>query len=261
MNVFFPRKSGTGGSISAGIQAIIHLSILNKSMKNIPYVAIDRQHRGIKTELMAVVSDVFDSGQFILGDRVSEFEQHMAVLIGVRFAAGVNSGTDALVLALKALGVGPGDEVITVPNTFVSTVSSIVLAGAEPRFVDVRHDLNMDPDKLVEAVTERTRAIIPVHYGGCPCYHIMALKEIADDHDLLLIEDGAEALGSKIDNRMVGSFGHSAMFSFCQNKVITTGEGGVMVTDDEKTYKNLQLIHPSKLEHKPTDQHRDQFEF
>jgi len=189
------------------------------------------------------VVEVIKSGMnWAMGPKVKEFEKAISEYIGVKYAVTFNSGTSALHALLLAHEIGPGDEVIVPSFTFIATVNVALYVGARPVFADIEEEtLGLDPQDVSEKITNRTKAIIAVHYGGCPC-RIRELKEIAQDHKILLIEDAAEAFGAKIGDSKVGTFGDSAMFSFCQNKVITTGEGGVAVTNDEKVYERLKLI-------------------
>src|SRR5262245_40271611 len=138
-------------------------------MRQVPYVDLARQHAAMKSEILAAVAEVIDGAQFILGPVVERFEKAFAEFCAVSFAVGVNSGTDALILALRVADIWPGDEVITVPNSFVASAAAIALVGARPIFVDVREDYNLDPELLAKAKTSRTRAIIPVHLTGRPC--------------------------------------------------------------------------------------------
>src|SRR5436190_1895190 len=134
----------------------------------IPYIDLAGQHRPLREEILKAVGGVLDSGQFILGGEMELFEKEFAQLHAAKHAVSVNSGTDALVLALKCLGIGPGDEVITAPNSYLASASCIALAGATPKFADVRADMNIDPECVARAITQRTRAIIPVHLTGKP---------------------------------------------------------------------------------------------
>ncbi|MEE3259513.1 MAG: DegT/DnrJ/EryC1/StrS family aminotransferase [Candidatus Latescibacterota bacterium] len=178
----------------------------------IPYIDLARQHAPIKEELLAVVGAVIDEGQFVLGRQVAEFEGQFARLCGVSHAVGVNSGTDALILALRALGIGPGDEVIAAPNSFVVSAWSIAVAGARPVFVDVGDDYNMDPERLAAAITPRTKAVMPVHLTGHPCA-MGAILEIAAAKGVQVVEDCAQAVLAEYDGRRVGSFGAIGCFS------------------------------------------------
>jgi dTDP-4-amino-4,6-dideoxygalactose transaminase len=208
----------------------------------IPYVNIPGQHALIKAELLDAVGDVIDGGQFILGDEVSTFERRFARLCQTRFAVGVNSGTDALILALRALGIGPGDEVITVPNSFVSSTTCIVLAGARPVFVDVRDDYNIDPAQIESAITPRTKAILPVHLTGRPA-DMDPILETARTHRLFVVEDCAQAVLAEYRSQRVGSFGTIGCFSLHPLKTLNAcGDGGVLTTDDEALYERLRTL-------------------
>ncbi len=208
----------------------------------IPYVDIAAQHAAIKHELMAAVSDVLDSGQFILGQQVAEFEGRFAQLCGVRYAVGVNSGTDALVLALRALGIGPGDEVITAPNSFVASTGCIRLLGAKAILVDVGDDYNIDPAKITAAITPRTKAILPVHLTGRPCNMAQILR-VANDQGMHVIEDCAQAVLAEYKGRRVGSFGTIGCFSLHPLKTLNAcGDGGILTTDDPELYERLKVM-------------------
>jgi len=199
---------------------------------HIPYVNIAAQHVAIKTELMDAVGRVIDGGQFILGDEVAKFEQRFADLCGVRYAVGVNSGTDALILALKAVGVGPGDEVITVPNSFVASAGCIAILGARPVFIDVGEDFNMNPVLIEQAITSRTRAVLPVHLTGRPA-DMDPILDISRRNSLYVIEDCAQAVAAEYKGKRVGSFGTIGCFSLHPLKTLNAcGDGGVLTTDD-----------------------------
>ncbi|MEQ1730167.1 MAG: aminotransferase class I/II-fold pyridoxal phosphate-dependent enzyme, partial [Vicinamibacterales bacterium] len=156
----------------------------------VPYVDIARQHAPLKAELLEAIGRVIDHGTFVLGPEVEQFERALAGLAHTTHAVGLNSGTDALVLGLRALGIGPGDEVITAPNSFVASASAIALTGATPVFADVGDDYLLDPDAVEAAVTSRTRAILPVHLTGRPC-DMTRLSAIAARHGLVMVEDCA----------------------------------------------------------------------
>jgi dTDP-4-amino-4,6-dideoxygalactose transaminase len=208
----------------------------------IPYVNLAAQHRALKGELLAAVGRVMDRGQFILGEEVAEFEGRFADLCGTRCAVGLNSGTDALILGLKVLGIGPGDEVITVPNSFVATTAAVMLVGATPVFVDVGADYNLDPDLLEQAVTPRTRAILPVHLTGRPAAmdHIL---EVAEAHNLAVVEDAAQAVGAELGGRRVGSFGRVGCFSLHPLKTLNAcGDGGVVTTEDPELAEEVKVL-------------------
>ena len=190
------------------------------------------------------VTDVITRGSYwATGPEIKEFEKKVAEYVGRKYAVAFNSGTSALHAVLLAYGIGQGDEVIVPSFTFISTANAPLFVGAKPVFAEIEdRTYSLDPEDVKERITSKTKAIMPIHYGGSPCMYIKELKEIAEDNDLLLIEDAAESLGAKIGNEKVGSFGDAAMFSFCQNKVITTGEGGVIVTDSKEIYEKLKLI-------------------
>jgi len=189
------------------------------------------------------VNDAIRSGMnWAAGPLISEFEQKIAEYIGSRYCLTFNSGTSALHAALLAHGIKPNDEVIVPSFTFIATANAPQFVGAKPVFADIERDtFGLSPERVQERISKKTRAILPVHYGGCPC-KIKELREIADDHGILLIEDVAEAFGADIDGKMIGTFGDSAMMSFCQNKIITTGESGAMVTDSRDLYEKMKLI-------------------
>lgn len=194
-------------------------------------------------EDVRLVDDAIRSGmQWAAGPKIAKFEQGITEFIGSEYCLAFNSGTSALHAALIAYGIGKGDEVIVPSFTFIATANAPQFVGARPVFADIEErTFGLDPDDVLEKITKKTRAIIPVHYGGCPC-NITALRDIAEDHNIILIEDAAEAFGAKIGDRNVGTFGDSGMFSFCQNKIITTGEGGAMVTDSRNLYEKMKLI-------------------
>jgi perosamine synthetase len=189
------------------------------------------------------VKEVISSGMnWATGPKVEEFERLIAEFTGVSHAVTFNSGTSALHAAMMAHGITKGDEVIVPSFTFIATSNAPLFVGATTVFADVEEETyGLDPADVLEKITEKTRAIMPVHVGGCPC-KIRELREIAEDHDLLLIEDAAESLGARTGGEKVGTFGESAMFSFCGPKVITTGEGGVIVTDSVDLAERLKLL-------------------
>jgi len=177
-----------------------------------------------------------------VGANVTQFENELAAYIGTKYCLTFNSGTSALHAGLIAHGIGSGDEVIVPSFTFIATANVPKFVGAKPVFADIEEStLGLSPESVIESITPKTKAIIPVHYGGCPC-QIGELREIADDHNLVLIEDAAEAFGASVDSKMVGSYGDSSMLSFCQNKVITTGEGGALVTDSRDLFEKVKLV-------------------
>ena len=180
----------------------------------IPYVDLKSQYQSIKPEIDAAVQRVLDSTQFILGDEVAAFEREFAAYCGGRDAVALNSGTSALHLALLAADIGPGDEVITVPFTFVATAAAIIYSGAKPVFVDIDPDTYcMAPDQIARAITPRTKAIMPGHLYGHPAA-MDSILDIATKRGLVVIEDAAQAHGAEYKGRRCGSMGHMAGFSF-----------------------------------------------
>jgi dTDP-4-amino-4,6-dideoxygalactose transaminase len=209
----------------------------------IPYADLQAQYRSIKAEIDAAVLRVLDSAQFILGEEVAAFEREFAAYVGTREAVGLNSGTSALHVALLAAGVGPGDEVITVPYTFVATAAAIVYAGATPVFVDVDPvTCCMAPDWIERVITPRTKAIMPVHLYGHPA-DMDPILEIAARHGLVVIEDAAQAHGARYKDRPCGSMGELAGFSFYPGKNLGAyGEGGAAVTSDPALATRMRLL-------------------
>ncbi|MBL1217233.1 MAG: DegT/DnrJ/EryC1/StrS family aminotransferase [Planctomycetes bacterium] len=186
-----------------------------------------------QAEIEAVVK-VLKSGRLSIGPVQEQFEEEVADAVGARHAVAVSSGTAGLHLALLALGIGPGDEVITTPFSFIASANAILYVGAKPVFVDIHPGtLNLDPAKVERAVTDRTRAILAVEAFGNPAM-MSQLAGLAAKHEIPLIEDACEGLGGSFGGRQIGSFGRVAVFGFYPNKQITTGEGGMIVTDDER---------------------------
>jgi len=176
------------------------------------------------------------------GSEIVQLEKELASYVGTKYALTFNSGTSALHADLIANNIKDG-EVIVPSFSFISTANSVLLAGAKPVFAEIEDETyGLSSEDAKERITSKTKAIIPVHYAGGPCKDIKALKEIAEDHKLILIEDAAESLGSTLDNKNVGTFGDSSMFSFCQNKIISGGEGGVILTNSKEIYEKLKLI-------------------
>lgn len=201
------------------------------------------------------IKKLFETCQFVLGSEVERFEAEFAALCGTPFAVGLNSGTDAIFLALKALGVGPGDEVITVPNSFVATAGAIIAAGAKPVFVDVASDYNIDVNQIEPAITSRTKAVVPVHLTGnmADMPEIMA---IAQKHHLVVLEDAAQAVMASISGEPAGSFGDAGCFSLHPLKNLNVcGDGGVLTTRSEVLYRNIKLLRNHGLKN------RDEIDF
>jgi dTDP-4-amino-4,6-dideoxygalactose transaminase len=221
----------------------------------IPFVDLKSQYRSIKTEIARAIHQVLDESQYILGPAVSAFERDFAAFCTTREAIGVNSGTSALHLALLAAGVRAGDEVITVPFTFVATVAAIEYAGARPVLVDVEPDYwTMDPAKLAAAITPRTKAIVPVHLYGQPA-DMDPILAIAQQHGIPVIEDACQSHGSEYHGRRCGSMGQIGCFSFYPGKNLGAyGEGGAVVTNDPEVATRIRLLRAwgeeTRYEHK-----------
>ncbi len=200
---------------------------------SVPLLDLKPQYLALKPELDAAVAEVITSQYFILGLTVEKFEQNSADYCNTKHAIGVSSGTDALIVALMAMGIGEGDEVITTPYTFFGTVGSIIRLGATPVFVDIEPDtFNIDVSQVEAVLTDKTRAIIPVHLFG-QMADMRAINRLARDHDLLVIEDAAQAIGSKQHGHPACSFGHMGCLSFFPTKNLGGfGDGGMVVTDD-----------------------------
>ncbi len=217
---------------------------------SVPMVDLKVQYDAMKDEIDAAVLGVVRSTSFILGSQGRSLEQSIAAYHGVRYAVGVASGTDALHLALRAAGVGPGDEVITTPFTFIATAEAVSYVGAVPVFVDIREDtFNIDVTKIAQRITKRTKAILPVHLYGHPA-DMGPLMEIARNHGLRVIEDCAQSFGAEYRGRRTGSFGDLGCFSFFPSKNLGCfGDGGMVVTDDAKLAERLQSLrnHGSKV--------------
>lgn len=232
--------------------------------KNIPILDLSPEIDALWDELMAAVTGVMRSGQFIGGPEVEAFEAEVASYLGVKHAIGVNSGTDALIIGLRSLGVGPGDEVITTPFSFFATAEAISTVGATPVFVDIDEDsFNLDPAGIAPAITQRTKAILPVHLYGRPA-PMRQIMELADQHGLMVLEDCAQSFGARYQGRHTGAIGHLGAFSFYPTKNLGAfGDGGLITTNDDdvaelarmlgahgskKRYHNVMLGYNSRLD-------------
>ena len=192
---------------------------------------------------LEAVNDVLTSGMYwSSGSKVSDFENLIKDYLGVKYCVTFNSGGSALHALMLAYGYQLGDEIIVPSFTFLGTAYAPLYVGAKPIFADIEPDTyGLDPEDVKEKITSRTKAILPIHYGGAPC-KIEALREIASDHDLVFLEDAAEAFGAKEGGKLLGTFGDSSIFSFCQNKVFTTAEGGCIVTDNDELWRRLGYL-------------------
>ena len=209
----------------------------------IPVLNLKAQFASIQAEILSEVTEVLESGQYVLGPKVMAFEEAFAAFCGVRHAVGTNSGTSALHLALVAAGIGPGDEVITTPMTFMATTAAILYSGATPVFVDIDPEsCNMDPAKIEAAVTPRTKAILPVHLYG-QMADMPRICAVADKYGLLVIEDAAQAHGAEWNGQRAGSWGRMACFSFYPGKNLgACGEAGAVVTSDDALAARLRSM-------------------
>lgn len=205
----------------------------------VPYTDLASEAGSLQGPLTEAFQRVLGSGRYILGPELAAFESEFAAYCGVRHAVGTSSGTDALIVTLRALGLPPESEVITVSNSFVATAAAIVLAGARPVFADIAEDGNMDPVSMEAAITPRTRAVVPVHLAGRPA-RMREILRIAERHGLLVVEDAAQSVGARLDGQRVGSFGHAACFSLNPLKnLYAYGDGGVVTTDDAALARNI----------------------
>jgi dTDP-4-amino-4,6-dideoxygalactose transaminase len=201
---------------------------------NIPFFDYRRQLKTINREVDNAIKRVLFSGQLILGNEGKIFENNFAEYIGVSYAIGVNSGTDAIKIALKAIDIQPTDEIITVANTAVPTISAIRECGAIPKFIDIKPDFNINEDKIEQAITKKTKAILPVHLFGNPC-NILAISKIAKKYQLKVIEDCAQAHGATYGGKKVGSFGDLGCFSFYPTKNLGAyGDAGMITTSNKQ---------------------------
>ena len=209
----------------------------------VPLLDLKAQYKPLKQEIMKAIEELCDSQYFILGKRVEDFEKKVAEYCGCKYAVGVTSGSDALLIALMVEGIGAGDEVITTPFSFFATVGAIARVGAKPVFVDIKEDdFNINPDLIEAKITKKTKAIIPVHlYGQMAAMDkIMA---IAKKHSLIVIEDGAQAIGSEYQNKKAGSFGDYGCFSFYPSKNLGAfGDAGIVTTNSQEKYELLKIF-------------------
>jgi dTDP-4-amino-4,6-dideoxygalactose transaminase len=208
----------------------------------IPFVDLGAQYAEEREELLGIIDRTLAAGQYIGGQVVENLEQDLAALCGVKHAVALNSGTDALILGMTALGIGPGDEVITPPNSFVASAAAIIHLGARPVFVDVVDDQNLDPSKIESAITQRTKAIMPVHLTG-RIADMDPIMEIARRRGLKVVEDAAQAVGSRYRGRVSGSFGDIGCFSAHPLKNLNAcGDSGFLTTNEDRVADAVRLL-------------------
>jgi dTDP-4-amino-4,6-dideoxygalactose transaminase len=212
-------------------------------VKPVPFLDLSSQYKQLESEWFELIHATGTSGAFVLGPNVTEFEKEFASYIGAKHAIGCANGTDALVLSLRALGVGPGDEVIVPPFTFFATAEVVTIVGATPVFVDIEADsYNIDPQQIRSAITPKTKAIIPVHLYGCPA-KMEEIAAIAREHKLAVVEDCAQAFGATANGRRVGGIGDTGTFSFYPTKVLGCyGDGGMVTTNRDDVAEHLRRL-------------------
>jgi dTDP-4-amino-4,6-dideoxygalactose transaminase len=207
----------------------------------VPYTDFPAQNAGVRDELRGAFDEVLDSGHYIQGPNVAAFEREFAEFCDAPYATGVANGTCSLHLVLRSMGVGPGDEVITAPNSFFASAAAISLVGAKIVFADVNEDSNIDPDAIEAAITDRTKAIMPVHLTGRPV-DMVRIQAIADAHGLGILEDAAQAVGSSFRGQKVGSWGTAASFSLHPLKSLHAfGDAGILTARDERIIQDVAL--------------------
>ena len=209
----------------------------------IPILDLTAQYHSLKADMDAAITRVLESGIFIMGPNVDAFEKEVGEYLGARHAISLNSGTDALHLAFRALGIGPGDEVITTPFTFVATTEAIGIVGATPVFIDIDpRTFNIDPALIERAITKRTKAILPIHLYGAPA-EMIEIERIAKQHGLAVVEDCAQAIGADIGGRKLGTIGDVGCFSFFPTKNLGAyGDGGLITTNDGALAERLKAL-------------------
>lgn len=211
-------------------------------MSNVPFLDLRVTDDAERAALLEAIDRVLRHGRIILGPEVAELERRVAAYVGRAHTAGVNSGTDALILTFRALGIGPGDEVITTPLSFIATANAIRLNGATPVFADIDDDLNLDPASIEPLITPRTRAIVPVHWAGKVC-RMEEIMPIAERHGLMVVEDASQAFGAERHHRKSGTWGTAACFSMNSMKPFASlGEAGMVATDDPALRERLEAL-------------------
>lgn len=233
--------------MAASNPAMLREELRKRELQKVPFVDLKAQYEGISTEVRSGINEVIEKSDFILGEKVKTFEREFAAYCGAKYSAGVASGTDALHLALRALGIGEGDEVITQANTFIATVLAISYTGAKPVLVDIDpHTYQINPVDVEAAITPRTKAVIPVHIYG-QAAPMDGLKEIAARHNLFIVEDACQAHGvfhyGKRSAKRAGSLGDVAAFSFYPGKNLGAyGDGGAITTDNPEIFEKVRML-------------------
>jgi len=208
----------------------------------VPYTNFIKKNEPIRNKLIEAFEKVLDSGMYIEGSEVKAFEREFSNLCDTLYSTGISNGTCALHLALRAAGIGENDEVITAPNSFIASAASIAVVGAKPVFIDVLNDLNIDPDKIEQSITSKTKAIIPVHLTGRPA-QMKPINEIAKKYNLLVIEDAAQAIGAEYFGKKVGSLGDAACFSLHPLKNLHAfGDAGMFTTNNERLINRIKIL-------------------
>ena len=216
----------------------------------IPYVDLQAQWRAEKKELLPRISNILSKGQYVIGQEIDKFENNITKISKTKYAVALNSGTDALTLGLKLIGVKKGDEVITPPNSFISSTTSIAHVGAKPVFADVLKDQNIDPRQIEKKITNKTKAIMPVHLTGRVC-EMNPIQKISKKYKIPIIEDAAQSIGSRYFNKQSGSFGEVGCFSAHPLKNLNAcGDAGFLVTNNLEIYKKARILRNHGLENR-----------
>ena len=208
----------------------------------IPYINLKKQYLNERRTLLPIIDKILKSGQYVGGQEIEKFEKKIASFLNVKYCAALNSGTDALLLGIHSLGIKRDDEVITTPYTFYATIGAIVTSGAIPRFVDIGLDYNIDPKKIEDEITSKTKAIVPVHWSGLIC-DMNAIKDIANKHNLSIVEDACHAINARREQQTAGKYGETACYSMHPLKNLNVwGDGGVITTNNEEIHDRLVLL-------------------
>ena len=227
--------------MKVGYSYLLEQFNMDKESVKVKYIDLPKQAHA-EDMIKDIKALLLSTGQYTLGPQVQEFETKFAQFCNTDYAVGLNSGTDALFFSMKILGIGPGDEVITAPNSFIATAAAIAHTGAKPVFADVNNEYNIDPELVENAITPDTRAIIPVHLTGNPSDMPM-IMDIAEKHGLYVIEDAAQAIGASIDGKKIGSFGIAGCFSLHPLKNLNVwGDGGAVTTNDKELFEKMKLL-------------------